>query len=245
MQRTLFAAEPTLDEGDEGYRPLSVGAVVAAIAGVLSPLVFIGPSLWFVPAIGASAAAFSLRAMSRPGVAMIGRGAAIAGLVLSVACGAAGVTSWLFSWGIAERHAVAAAEAWVGLVRDGRLLEARSMLAKEAVPVGMTAVAGNADEFSRPIDDSALHEAAMRDLPAVAAIAKCGSTAAAAGTFQAFVPDSEEFKEDWQVRVRIAPCAGDDPLSCLFHLRRAMAEDATTWSGWVETWAITAVQIGD
>jgi len=226
----------------EIYRPVSGLAVAATVLGVLSAAAFLGPALWFVPVVGAVIALLGIRATSQPGVELIGRGAATLGLALSVGLGAAGATSWWLSQALARSRAVEVAKAWAGEIHGDRLLVARSMLAAEMQPAAMTTLGGTSG-MTQPIDDPDADERVFRGLPAVAAILGCGGQTAIDGAFHEFVPDSQESKEEWQVRLRLAPCAAKAERSLLVHLRRTMLRDAATWWGWQDHWAIIGVEV--
>ena len=245
MTQSLFSDHDGISAGDEGeYRPISHLAVAAAVVGVLSTLALAGPPLWFVPVVGVILSSISLASLGRERSELLGRGASLCGLALAVAFGAAGVTTWLSSPRLAERHAVEVAETWVRLIRDGRLLDARDMLSPEARPVAGHTVSGGDDNLSKPIDDSVGAEAAFRSLPAVAAILACQGRPLVAGSFHLHLPESQEQNEAWQVRVRLAPCEEGDGVMLLLHFRRAMQPAVDTVSGWAENWSITSVELG-
>jgi len=227
---------------EETYRPVSRLAVAAAIVGGLSFVAFVGPGLWFVPVVGTVLSVLAIRAMSQPGVELIGRGAATLGLALSVGVGCAAATSWGLSQTLAQARAVTVAKAWAGAIRGDRVLVARSMLDPQMQPAAMTTLGGNAD-MAQPIDDPDANERLFRTLPAVAAILGCGGQTVVDGAFHEFIPDSQERKEEWLVRLRLAPCAAQAERSLLVHLRRTMLRDAATWWGWQDHWSIIGFDV--
>lgn len=226
---------------DQDYRPVSGLAVAAAVVGAVSAVSFVGPGLWFVPVIGIVLSVLAIRTISRPGVELLGHGAAVAGLALSIGVGCAAVSAWLVSWQLAKDRAVAVAESWAGEIRGGRLLVARSMLSEMMRPAVMT-VSTDEDVPSLAIDDFVSNERLFRGLPVVAALLECGAAAVARGSFYEFVAESQEQREEWRVRLKVSPCPAEnrasDELSLFVHLRRTMLRDAQTWWGWQDHWDI-------
>jgi hypothetical protein len=120
------------ERGDEAgdataYRPVSMLAVAAALAGVASSLALTTPMLWALPLVGVGLALAGLADVARPGAEKAGRMLALAGLALSVGFGAQAVTSAIVSRRIVEARAVATANAWIDAIREGRLADARAM----------------------------------------------------------------------------------------------------------------------
>jgi hypothetical protein len=120
-----------------GYRPVSVLAVTAAIAGVCSAAALAAPVLWMVPLVGVGLSLAALADVAGPSSGgKAGRLAALVGLALSLGFGAqaavtAGGTHWLTC-----RRAEAAARYWLDAVCDGRLADARSMANPDGVREG-------------------------------------------------------------------------------------------------------------
>jgi len=243
--RSLFSDPPPADvadpDGDEGYRPVSGLAIAALLLGGLSAAAFVGPALWPTAAFATLVAAVAVRATSRPDERLIGRGMALAGLALAVGFGCAGVASWTAAGRLANRRAEDAAEAWVTLILAGSHLEARSMLAPEVMPVGMVTAAGVGDELARPIADPDADAAAFRGLGAVDTILACGAGGVVTAAFEEHLPESQERREEWRVRVRVDPCAGDEALAIVVRLRREMIHDAATPAGWAENWSVVGI----
>ena len=76
------------------YRAVSSSAVAGLILGLLSPAAAIDPVLWAVPIAGIIFSSLSLRRIAQNAPALIGRKAAIVGLILSIFFGSAAVTDW-------------------------------------------------------------------------------------------------------------------------------------------------------
>jgi len=93
---------PSIDAGQnavDAYRAPSLAAIVSLGLGLLSPLAFVGPALWVIPAAGALAGATALRSLSLPGATQTGRPLAGIGLLLCLALGlAAPVESIAAPW---------------------------------------------------------------------------------------------------------------------------------------------------
>ena len=91
------------------YRPVSGIGIAALLIGLAAPLALVHPMLWCVPAIGAGVAIVALVRIRRSEIPLIGRKAAILGLVLSllfvtlrrpeIIRGTTGSRSGLMRWG--------------------------------------------------------------------------------------------------------------------------------------------------
>lgn len=106
------------------YRPLSTLAIVSAIAGLLSPIAVLSPSLMAIPVVGVALSLLALQRIHARGDEMVGRNFALVGLTLSVLIG-----SFLLARNYTRHQALAqqalpCAERWCDLVQQGRLLEA-------------------------------------------------------------------------------------------------------------------------
>ncbi|HID78613.1 MAG TPA: hypothetical protein EYP56_21805, partial [Planctomycetaceae bacterium] len=81
------------------YRPVSASAIVGLITGLLSPLAFFHPGLWTMPVAGLFFSGLALVRITRGDVPVIGRRAAVVGLVLSTTMIAAAPAQWLsYRW---------------------------------------------------------------------------------------------------------------------------------------------------
>jgi hypothetical protein len=102
------------------YRRVSLAAVGALALGVLSPLAFAGPTLWFVPAAGLLAAASALRATRQGDAMLTGRSIAHVGLLLSVCFGVAAPVSTLGAGWLLRRSAAPFAKTFFQELAEGR-----------------------------------------------------------------------------------------------------------------------------
>ena len=101
------------------YRPLSKLAVAGLIVGLLSPLAVIEPVLYLIPLAGILVGALALGRIARSGQALLGRKAALAGLVLSVGLAAAAPGHWITYRWLLRREARQFATVWFDLLRQG------------------------------------------------------------------------------------------------------------------------------
>lgn len=77
------------NEGDLlQYRSVSRAALLALLLGLLSPLALVSPLLWPMPVVAIAVSLLALRNLSTHTTELIGRSAAIAGLVIAVFFGA-------------------------------------------------------------------------------------------------------------------------------------------------------------
>jgi hypothetical protein len=121
-------------ETSSGYRPVSGLAVAALAMGALSALALTSPLLWGLPLLGVCLAVVALRDVSREGAEKAGRAAALAGLALSIGFGAQALAGRLVARRIMADRARAVATAWLDAIRDGKLVEARTMIAPDLLP---------------------------------------------------------------------------------------------------------------
>lgn len=137
------------------YRSVSTLAVFAAVLGVASTLATVAKSLLVVPLMGVVCAALALQRIGNSEGQLAGRGAALVGLVLSLAIGS-GVLVRDYT---RDRLVAAEAEQWAAdwcqLLLDDQVLTALELK--------------NAPEVRRPFDDSlaeyyATNEAAITTL---------------------------------------------------------------------------------
>ena len=78
-----------LETADGSYHSVSSVAVVALVVGILSPLAFAHVLLWSLPLVGVAVSLAALVQIDRSDGVLIGRKAAIVGLVLSLIAGLA------------------------------------------------------------------------------------------------------------------------------------------------------------
>lgn len=101
------------------YHPLSKLAVVGLIFGVLSPVAIVDPLMWTVPPVGIVVSGLALWQIAREAPALIGRKAALIGLMLSILFGTAVPTQWFgYRW-LLRREASRFADAWFELIGQG------------------------------------------------------------------------------------------------------------------------------
>ncbi len=84
LNSTGFAAGEGIDQDE--YRAVSKLAIAALVMGVAAPLVLIGPLLAVVPILGIVVAWVALRRVADSGGELVGRGATLIGLALSITC---------------------------------------------------------------------------------------------------------------------------------------------------------------
>ncbi len=96
--REIHVQRPHLHASDEPelvqYRSVSSLAMAGLLAGLLSWLAMLSPTLWGLPLLGLLINAIALRRLATSATPMVGRKAAVAGLVLSAAFAAAGPAHW-------------------------------------------------------------------------------------------------------------------------------------------------------
>lgn len=101
------------------YHPLSKLAVAGLIFGLAAPAAIVDPTLWALPPLGAALNGLALWHVARNAPVLLGRRAALAGLMLSILFGTAAPTHWFgYRW-MLRREARQFAEAWFELVRRG------------------------------------------------------------------------------------------------------------------------------
>jgi hypothetical protein len=227
------------ERGDEAgdataYRPVSMLAVAAALAGVASSLALTTPMLWALPLVGVGLALAGLADVARPGAEKAGRMLALAGLALSVGFGAQAVTSAIVSRRIVEARAVATANAWIDAIHQGRLADARAMANSEVR--GELGLPPHPDHVPGE-DDATHHDAAFRAVPAVAAIDGCGP--AAAREARCTGPDALA-TDAWGVTVRLAPCPRGRDVEIALQLTPSLAREG---AGRVERWIIVKADV--
>jgi len=109
-----------LDAQIAQYRGLSAGAVAGLLIGLLAPLAMIDPLLWVLPVGGILVNGWALRQIARQGPTLLGRRAALAGLVLSTALAATAVTDWSAHRWLLRRQARQFADQWFELLAQGQ-----------------------------------------------------------------------------------------------------------------------------
>jgi hypothetical protein len=193
-----------------GYRPVSVLAVVALIAGILSVMAVFAPALLVVPLIASALSVVALKDVSargdgddRPegGDRKTGRWWALAGLALAVGFGVQSVATSLTQRTVAFRRAEASAAMFLEMVREDRLGEAvKTCLPQVIPPMGMGIGAK-----ATPDVQERQAEASLAGMEIIQDIRACGS---AASTTLRCVGAEDRFPDSWAVVVVIDPCEG-------------------------------------
>jgi hypothetical protein len=115
-------------EDDSRYSQVSPAAVVALLLGLASPLAFIGPLFFLVPAAAVGMGLLALSKIGRGGGALSGSTLARIAMALGLGCIAAALVRDSVRDSLVQRQAVEAAQTWVGLLADGRIEDAAQML---------------------------------------------------------------------------------------------------------------------
>ncbi len=109
------------------YRSVSGLAVIGLFLGLLSPLALTGPAAWLVAVAAIIICLAALWRIRQKAETMIGRKAAVVGLVLAVLFGATAVSQWFSHRWIIERQARGIATAWFDLLADDQPLKAHQL----------------------------------------------------------------------------------------------------------------------
>jgi len=211
------------------YRPVSLLAVAALIAGGLSSLALVTRFAWALPLVGGTLAMTALTDIARAGGTKAGRLLALAGLALSLGFGAQAVTSLVVDRWILGRRAAAAASAWIDAMREGRTAEAMAMCSGGILPLRHD---GPGEEPEEPADEKL---ARFAKLDACAAVLACGDR-------QPIITSAEPAGTDdggWRVAVDLGPCGASEASLALAIVPRQV--DGT--AGPVERWLIMALAV--
>ena len=192
-----------------GYRPVSVLAVFALLAGILSATAVFSPALLLAPLIASALSVVALKDVSARGDGdergeedrKTGRWFALAGLALAVGFGMQSVATSLTQRTVAFRRAEASAAMFLEMVREDRLGEAvKTCLPQVIPPMGMGIGAK-----ATPDVQERQAEASLAGMEIIQQIRKCGS---AATTTLRCVGAEVRFPDSWAVVVVISPCEG-------------------------------------
>ena len=116
--------QPHLSDHDDSqvaaYHALSVSAVAGLVLGALSPAAMFDPTLWALPIAGILLCGWGLWRIARNAPALIGRKAALAGLLLSLFFGAAAATDWCARRMPVRRGARQFAGTWFEMLAQGK-----------------------------------------------------------------------------------------------------------------------------
>jgi hypothetical protein len=194
-----------------GYRPVSVLAVVALFAGILSAAAVFSSALLLVPLIASALAVVALKDVSargdgdgraKEGDRKTGRWWALAGLALAVGFGVQSVVTSLTQRTVAFWRAEASAAMFLDLVREDRLGDAIKTCLPQVIPPSMgKEIAAKAT----PDIQERRAEASLAGLEIIKDIRECGSAAA---TTLRCVGAEDRVPDSWVVVVVIGPCEG-------------------------------------
>jgi hypothetical protein len=109
------------------YRAVSRIAIVALSLGILSATALVSQLMWCVPIVGVTLAIIALRTIARSQSAVLGRGAALVGLALSLVFLASATTGHLVRQQRLYREAEPYTRKWIEMVREGQLREAHQL----------------------------------------------------------------------------------------------------------------------
>jgi hypothetical protein len=109
------------------YRPFSRAAIFAVPLALASTLALISPVLWIVPIVAVLFSAIALRATCFGEQPLLGKKAAIVGLILSCFLLGYAPAQYLTSRSILCGQAASYANKWLDLVQSGRLAEAHQL----------------------------------------------------------------------------------------------------------------------
>ena len=186
--------------------------------------------------LGLIVSVIALRDLARPETLKVGRLAAIAGLALSIGFGSQATVSRLAARQIIAARAVQAATIWLEAIREERLLDARGMMSPAIVPA--VEYLGT-HEDAPAVNDPVAYEPAMRQLRSIKAISECGK-AAAIVRCTGYTPESQESRETWTARIRLAPCDDGDSRELELALQQTLR---AAEGGRVERWEVTRVEL--
>jgi hypothetical protein len=124
----LLTSEPAFHADDTlevtGYRTLSALAIVGLLFGLASPLCYAWPLLMGIPLFGAALCIIAMKRIDASDGALAGRWAAVAGLMLCVASGAASISYDLVTRSIRTHQAAEFGREWIGMLLEGQGEEA-------------------------------------------------------------------------------------------------------------------------
>lgn len=125
--KSAHLSESPEAEAFEQYRSVSGLAIFGLFLGLLSLFALTGPSGWPVPVVAIIICVAALWRIRLKAETMIGRKAAICGLVLALLFGATAVSQWFANRWLVERQARGIATAWFDLLADDQPLKAHQL----------------------------------------------------------------------------------------------------------------------
>jgi hypothetical protein len=109
------------------YPPVSRWAVISLLLALVSFAAIFTPLMWFLPLAGAALAIAALRSIHAADELILGKKAAVAGLLLSLLFLSWGTTRYYTRQQTLYRQARQRIETWLELVQAGRLAEAHQL----------------------------------------------------------------------------------------------------------------------
>ena len=183
-----MADEQRLPDEAEEYRPVSMLAVFALVAGCGSALALTTQILWGLPVLAVGLAIAGIRDTAAGDSRKAGRGLALVGLALAVGFGCQAVSTAAGQYWIGQQRAVETVSRWQETIRRGDWLAAREFCTPSALPLA-DPFGGNKESHADHEHGSHTHDTeqaveapavqAFRDLPVVRAISEHGPAAVA------------------------------------------------------------------
>jgi hypothetical protein len=133
------------------YSQVSPAAVMALLLGLASPLALVGPLFFFVPAAAIGVAIVALGKIRQSEGALTGTTLARLAMGLALAFTAAALVRASVRDELLKRQAAETGRRWLGLLADGRIEEARSLLSGDGA--GGLLPPRSMDQQPRPQED--------------------------------------------------------------------------------------------
>lgn len=129
------------------YRSVSVLSIVGLVVGLAAPLSLVAPLLWVVPIVGAAISLAAILRIASSDGALVGRGAALVGLVLCVVSISAAASRSGFAKYFVSRQAREVVLEWVAALQAGHSQQAFELTVEGArqssTPASETQVQGD------------------------------------------------------------------------------------------------------
>lgn len=240
-----MAMQSSSIDGDvvPGYRPVSLLAVAALVAGLISALALLSPVAWAVPLLAVGLAVAALRDVAaRPGDpaetdapgsridAKTGRWMAVLGLALALGFGAQAVAGRLVWRSIAGRRAESAARMFLEMVRQDRMADAYKCCLPQVMPMTMERPS-MMQEPPTPEQTARKAEAALRGMEVIQSIQGCGADI----PIELRCTGAEaRMKDAWIVHVRVGPCTSGKTLRVRMLMEsRPVARGQRLYDNWM------------
>jgi hypothetical protein len=142
------------------YRSISASSMVGLALGLLAPLSLIGPLLWVIPIVGLTVSLAALMRIAASEGALVGRWAALAGLVLCVVSLSTAASRSTIAKVLVSRQARAAAIEWIATLQAGQSQQAFEQTVEgiRAASTPPTKASGEADEHDHSSEDHHGHD---------------------------------------------------------------------------------------